>query len=455
MGEELNDCATSFGPLFKRQSDRSFPRTNFTNGVMKGKLMAHEMNGLMLVLILSLRSTRGRRIMSDCAKTRKQKDYFEDPRWVQHWIMCLETQIQLVEWLKLPKLPVNEVERLKMKSREYMTMCQLVGKRESGMGFKTMNHHVIMHVPWDILNFGVPENVNTKSDEMHHKDDKKSSQRTQKRPGKFDQQSLGQIENRRVIEIAIEELNGRRRWEYYDGFGQRDDPIQPQAEVMQPEQARDEPELRGVRAEYEYTFRMHTYTVMVRSKMKRKHLYRYQPHVHATLMTILNDCEDYLDGKVITYSELIMPDGQMYRASPHYLGKPWYDWAMVGVMPTHIKCFVDLRELPQENNTRCESKIYMISEPVMPNMDEAENNFPSQICKPFRKLRNPNVNFVESLTRVVPVETITGPACVVPDLENSDSGAVFRVVPPKEWAGMFSHWINQPIITEFEVEQVD
>ena len=51
------------------------------------------------------------------------------------------------------------------------------------MGFKTMNFHGTLHVPDDIMNFGVPANVNTTSDEMHHKDDNKHSKRTaQARP---------------------------------------------------------------------------------------------------------------------------------------------------------------------------------------------------------------------------------------------------------------------------------
>jgi hypothetical protein len=48
------------------------------------------------------------------------------------------------------------------------------------MGFKTMNFHGTIHVPHDVLNFGVPTNVNTRANEHHHKHDKASALQTNK-----------------------------------------------------------------------------------------------------------------------------------------------------------------------------------------------------------------------------------------------------------------------------------
>jgi hypothetical protein len=59
VAEEINDIAAHFGKLFQRQSDRGLPRTMFSKGVNKGKLMGHEMTGLLLVLVCMLRSTSG------------------------------------------------------------------------------------------------------------------------------------------------------------------------------------------------------------------------------------------------------------------------------------------------------------------------------------------------------------------------------------------------------------
>jgi hypothetical protein len=56
------------------------------------------------------------------------------------------------------------------------------------------------------------------SNESHHKPDKKSAKRTQRRPKNFTIQVANKIEDRRVIEMGIEELQGRPRWKYYSGY---------------------------------------------------------------------------------------------------------------------------------------------------------------------------------------------------------------------------------------------
>ena len=70
------------------------------------------------------------------------------------------------------------------------------------MGFKTNNFHATTHIADDILNFGSPHVVDTKSNEMGHKPDKGSAHRTQKRPKSFDIQSVQQVNDRRKIILA-------------------------------------------------------------------------------------------------------------------------------------------------------------------------------------------------------------------------------------------------------------
>ena len=80
IGKGLNICATNMGWLFQRQSDKSFPRTKFTRGVMRGKLMAHEFTGVILVLVAALLSSRRRKIFlgaSNRAKSKADMDLWE------------------------------------------------------------------------------------------------------------------------------------------------------------------------------------------------------------------------------------------------------------------------------------------------------------------------------------------------------------------------------------------
>jgi hypothetical protein len=66
--------------------------------------------------------------------------------------------------------------------------------------------------------FGPPHCVNTMANEMHHKSDKKSAKATQKRLKSFDYQCAAWVEERRILEMALEELKGRPRWDYFTGF---------------------------------------------------------------------------------------------------------------------------------------------------------------------------------------------------------------------------------------------
>ena len=99
-----------------------------------------------------------------------------------------------------------------------MLLYKLLGNRAGGMQFKTMNFHGMLHVADDIINFGVPNNVDTKSDEHHHRDDKKATKRTQHRPENFDMQSLQRTVDRRAVQYGIAELGGAKRWEYSKGM---------------------------------------------------------------------------------------------------------------------------------------------------------------------------------------------------------------------------------------------
>ena len=475
LGENVNNVATQMGWLFQRQSNKNeFPRTKFTRGVMKGKLMAHEFSGIMLVLAASLRSSKGRKaILEPDSKTKAQMEFFPNAGWVYDWIMLLETQLQFLSWLQLPSMLVTDVKRMDKKVRELMEMTKQVGKRKKGMAFKTMNFHGIKHVPDDILNFGVPSNVDTKSDEMHHKDDKKSAKRTQKRPKTFDIQALGKIEDRRVIEFGMEELAGRPRWHYYKGFRH---PETPDEAPM----GGGEPTLSGVEAIFRFdvaegegsdqdcVYRLET-------EMKSRHRYRYTPNVVETVGEVLYLCDPHLNC-VSVFSELVMPSGQTYRAAPYFQGKPWFDWAYFDhddapnnanlshiddesegtrFFPGHIRGFVDLTRLPDNNNTQYDATIYCIMEPTELNLDEKELEVTSELFRAFLKKQYlpRGASKMENRLQLMPIRRLVGPCCVIPDLENHQNCAFLRVQPPSKWADLFRVWLRDPHSRQFSEPQ--
>lgn len=445
----LDTIATQMGWLFQRQSDRAYPRTKFTKGVQKGTLMAHEMTGLILVLIATLRSSQGRKAILDAKNAN-----FPDNNAILAWIMMLELQVQFESFLKLRKMPVSTVIRLRTKVRELMELTKLIGRRQKGMKYKTNNFHSSKHVPDDILLFGPPHTVNSMANEMHHKSDKRSAKSTQKRPKSFDYQCAARVEERRILEMALEELKGRPRWDYFTGF-ERHGQLKLDRIVdrynnggaKSPKKPKRYPNLTGVKAVFEYD-EENGYGYEVKSSMNRKNRFRYPPYIVGAVADLAEEVSEYAPSLTV-FSELQLTEGVLFRAAPFYQGKPWYDWAMarVGeqiegfeqrVVPVHIRCFVDLNFLPDDNTTKYAPGCYMIVEPTRLNPDAEEIGL-SDLFVPFLKDEAPNA---PNKVVFLPVANITRTACVIPDTKHPSQRAFLRVRPMEEWANLFQTWVH-------------
>jgi hypothetical protein len=466
LSKNINGVATSMGYLMKRQSDRDTPRTRFSRGVHEGKVMAHEMTGVLLVLVLTLRSTKGRNFILNEARG-KQKDFLPDERFISDWITLLETQLQFEAWLKSTEMKVVHVVAAKTKVREYMNMSKRIGKRTKGMGFKTMNHHGTVHVPDHCLDFGVPENVNTRCNKMHHKADKKTAMRTNKQPGMFDYQVAMKVHQRQAVELGIQELRfGRPRWHYYNGFdhSERTDNL-PNAEPF-------EPVLTGARVRFFKHKDSGEWVYRVYSSMKYKDKFVYDA---ITLKGIHEACEffsDYVEclwihTELKVYTESAEKKRVLYHASPYDEGHPWHDWAMFDLSshknredqdwnPAQMKAFIDLRELSLEASQilNTEPGIYAIIEPTVENPDPNEEG-QSELFTPWMKEAStePGMEGTFNNVELANVNLIGAPAIVVPDLDNENNRAYLRMVPKSQWAVLFEEWLEKPHTREFDRKQ--
>ena len=320
------------------------------------------------------------------------------------------------------------------------------------MAFKTNNFHATKHVPDDILMFGPPHCVNTRPNEMHHKKDKQSAKMTQKRAGCFDFQCVCQVENRRIFEYATEELNGRRKWDYYNEFqGNTEGPSK---------EAQRKPILSGVRSYFWYSEDDDRYTYRVFSKMKHKRRHQFTQKIVGVAGDLAEELSEYCPGLTV-HSELHLPSGQKYRASPYFQGKPWYDWVMcrVGevidgfqqlIVPAQVLCFVDLTALPPENTTRFSPGIYMIVEPTR-LVPEPREIAMSDLFVPYTKQEG---RFGCNRMEILPIDNIIGPAAVIPDMSNKNKKAYLRLRPMCEWAGLFEQWINTEHLKPHEEPEI-
>ena len=455
LSTEINNIATAMGTYLGRQSDKSLPRTTFNRGIQGGKVMGHEMTGLLLVLTLTLRCTKGRDAILNMARG-DQKKYFADESDIRNWIMLLEAQLQYESWAKEETMEVELVKRAKIKMKEYMDMCKLVQKRdllEVGMGHNTKNHHGQKHLADSILDFGVPENLNTFDNERHHRPDKKTAQRTQKQADKFDIQMGQKIQECRAVAFGMEEIRGRRKWDYF-----RNRQID-EAEVITP----FEPVLAGAK----WTVSMNKETgdvkVVSHSKSKSKLDRWSDEHIFEAMVELLCYCSDYLDEvhlheEVRVYDASVDGKKQLCRASPQKDGKAWYDWAVFDLskpetptvhnrIPCHIKCIVDLRSLPieAEEGIGRSADIYCIVEPAYRN-DQREEQYRSELWEAYlkRPSEDRNQSTTKHKTLVVSLTKLREPATVVPDVDNPNKRAVLKLMRPNRWAKMFNGWLRQP-----------
>ena len=209
LADEVNSLAQQCGQYLSRQSDRNLPKTRFSKGTRKGKLMAKEYPGILLCMLTVLHSNKGKGLLS-------RKEHFKDKAIIQDWKLLIETLLQWEMWLKSNKMKISDAIKAQAKHRVIMHLIKKIGKRVEGMGLKIIKFHGITHLADDTLNFGVPMEVDTGSNERGHKATKKAAKLTQKIAENFDEQTMRRLEEVQLLDLALEELNGNCIWDYYN-----------------------------------------------------------------------------------------------------------------------------------------------------------------------------------------------------------------------------------------------
>ena len=471
LTKKLNTLAKMHGLFYKRNSDRDLPRTDFSKGLTQGKLMAHEMSGVILILCTVLRSKEGRRLLLTESRGNQKKLVGEMP-FIKDWIMLLETMLQWEAWLKQPQIPVHEIKRFGVKVRELMNLEKAIGKREEGMKFRTFNFHASLHVADDMLFFGVPGNVNTSSDEMNHKPDKTAAKRTQRRPRSFDIQCANQMHSMSVVELGMHEVfEGRQKWRYFtkdppkesaspskindsDGYEEDSDEQQEDLTVGMEDQSTvylepgpNDVKNGGTRCRFFYCNTRNKWVYTVRTRMKEKDKFKLEPDLCTFLATTVN-----MLGNDVKHLDLFTEHkrfDQIFRASPFFLGKPWHDWAMIDwgdgqVLPGQISIFIDLRDVPV--GLRYEPSVYAVVESANPVLDKEEQEL-SQIFQPYIKEMKEGTD--ERSFYLVDVGAFYSPTCMIPDHGHENNAACLRLRPRSEWAAQFSDWLETPYERQF------
>ena len=479
---EINSLAKLYGKLFKRQSDRDMPKTNFANGIQKGKIMAKEFSGVMLIIAAILRSREGRRLLSG-----SRKKNFRDAWLIRDWILLVETMLQWEAFLKLDQMKKKHVERLKKKHRFIMFLLKKVGNRTEGMGMKIIKFHSIIHMASDIVSFGVPMVVDTGSNESHHKLTKIAAKMTQKDLVNFEKQTARRLDEFHILDLAKEEIAGRKLWDYFDGYScnETDDSMEitdenPRMDNDNDELDNDDVNLEQNQESEDVVFTggalWHVYLdedldeiqfKFPGSRMKNQDNVCIDANVLEFLFNLQERINPWMERLEIRTEH--KRNDQIFRAHPQYrqLGL-WHDWVLVdwgpdGKFPAEIWAFVDLSMLPDGVSVEyggiwVKKGVYAVVESADYIEDEDEVGLSDIFIPVIKEVGEVANNGYVTKRRfyLADVEAFLEPIVVVPDIGSVPRCKYFQVKSRALWAKDFIDWVEMPHYhDEIDVDEDD
>ena len=332
-----------------------------------------------------------------------------------------------------------------------MYLIKKVGKRSKGMGFNTQKFHQILHMADDIINYGVPLEVDTGANESGHKVTKVAARLTQRNENTFDLQTATRLEEVQLVEMAEQEMLGNASYNYGKipfRTGSTETTETPNVAVG------------GV----EY---------IVKWDENREEFFALQSHISNGRPTLLekdlvdfignlqNSVRDYLSH--VTLRSYHKRMGHIFRGQSRYRGAVWRDWALVdwgeeGQLPNKLYGFVDLRQLPNGTGLQyaeilLQPTIYAVVEIGFFIEDEEKKSL-SEIFVPITKQVDEHTgDTVGPMTfYLADVETILKPIAVVPDL-GGRTNDYFLVKEREEWREDFVEFLEREFDVEAEIRE--
>ena len=437
LADDLNSYAMVLGDALSRQSQRDLPRTRFPNGIRKGKLNAKDFPGILLCMACTLRCTGSRNVL------RRHRGHFKTEGRVDDWLAVVETLLQWEMWLKHDRLRVKHVKFAREKHRYIMYLIKKVGNRTRGMGLKITKFHCIMHMADDILNFGVPMEFDTGSNESGHKVEKTAAKLTQKNKQKFDQQTCERLEEVHLLDLAVAEMQGHKKWEYY------------QVNNIKATSKKDVPEscLGGTKIRICVEDDTNNYCAYLMTRGGKKPI-----TIEQCLVDYIGKLQEHLKN-YYTYLS-IYPNytrkGHIFRASTKFMCKAWRDWAIIdwgedeGNLPCHLMGFIDLSDLPDDyevdyrNYGVIGKGIFAIVE-VAQKVTEEDDTVRSELFVPYAKEVGGFTGKFVSHNKyyLADVEAIVGPAALIPDIDGPANHYLYLKDRAK-WRKDFERWLEKP-----------
>ena len=371
---------------------------------------------------------------------------------VADWILVVSSLLQWHQWMNQLTIAKAQVRKSEFAVQWLVRQVAQVSPRQQGMGTNTIKTHLVLHLFEDMLDHGVPENVNSAYAESAHIPlAKVTSRNTQKRAVSFTKQAGHRYIENLVVSLASADMS-RDTLRKYSAAGQR---------IPSPDlNATSETLTRGRLAGRQFnitwpignddaSFNWHRKGPSDDAGKDRLPLHITQhlaehclPHTH--------------NGKLLCATEFISRKRHGYRAHPNiYDGTSWNDHAMVkwhdfvDPIPALIHAFVDLRDLPVGTKISIpdtdqipieEAGVYALVHSFAA-VDKRETDFSNSMIGRYTVYQHSPSSDAPSLY-LVDVECIDSPTIGIPDVGCSqrDLNYLFlirrKVDWPKAWDSM-------------------
>ena len=461
LSDDLNALAQKYGGEFGRQSERDMPKCKFKEGIRKGKLNAKEFRGILLVMAALIRSDKGRELLGT-------NENFSEDFLVKDWMILVEMLLEWEAYLNQEEMEFRDVIRMQRKNRYIMYVMKKVARRKEGMGLKLMKFHAIVHMAWDIILFGIPLEVDTGSNESGHKETKVAARLTQKNVSTFDYQTCTRLDEMFVVDMAMEEINGRKLWEYYKK--EADEPRESLC-VQQERVSTGGSQINIFTDPDKGHVPCFSMGTGKQSRVPSK------IHWNKDIVRFLFGLQSKLQSHGLTKKLMIRTEhkrnGVIFRGSPCYRGNPWRDWVMVDwgdeTLPGQIWCFIvitcmrdrdskgsdstmDTSDSDQEHSDPViqhggidlENGVYAILENATYVTNQSamkESDLFIPITKEVGQIANDNRGWKRKFY-LADVEAFHEPCVVVPNIGCKSKREYFVVRPRKHWAEEFIAWLH-------------
>jgi hypothetical protein len=302
--------------------------------------------------------------------------------------------------------------------------------------------------------FGVPMVVDTSSNESHHKTTKIAAKLTQKDVQTFEKQTSDRLDDFLVLDLAMEEVNGRPRCLFSEAITQPGNPV-----------VQDKPSCTGGmiinvfrdKADQQPCFQIKTH-------MKDRKAVPKDEAFLAYCLVIQEEIAQHVEGFVIPICAEHKRGGIMFRLHPKYCGKgPWRDFVMIawdsGDFSAQIWGYLDLSALPPtlsvplSEGIHVQQGVWAVIESynyVTVTSDERASEIFKPIILDTHDVGDDGVPGVPDTSvhkyYFVDVSSFLRPLVVIP---NIGMKCEYLMMTPKvQWGEDFQSWLREPHANE-------